>query len=131
MLSKNQMVAVRKAVESMYVGVCDVVEYNAVKRENGSVGFSEVVVIEKLPCRVSFGSKKRSFDSSKPTVETVTATKLGQQIKLFVSPEVDIKAGSKIITTQNGLVTVYKNTGQPIMHGSHQEISVSLFEGWT
>lgn len=131
MLSKNQMVAVRKAIESTYIGVCDVVEYTMVKRKNGSVGFEEVVVHEKLPCRVSFGSKKRSFDSSKPTVETVTATKLGQQIKLFVSPDIEIKAGSKVITTQNCVTTVYKNTGQPIVHGTHQEISVSLFEGWT
>lgn len=38
MLSENQMVRIKKAKESMYTGLCTVVEYRKVKNENKSTG---------------------------------------------------------------------------------------------
>ena len=51
-------------------------------------------------------------------------------MKLFISPDVLIKAGSKIIVTQHGRTTEYSNSGVPAVYPTHQEIMLTLFEGW-
>lgn len=49
--------------------------------------------------------------------------------KLFISPDVAIKAGSKIIVTQHGRTTEYSNSGVPAVYPTHQEIMLTLFNG--
>lgn len=123
MLSKNQMVKARKAIESMYDGTCTITEYQEYTKENKSTGHHEVVVLEGQPCRLSF--------SSSPTVgSTDTASRVAQTVKLFIAPEVVIKAGSKITVEQNGVSTSYKASGESAMYQNHQEINLELFERW-
>ena len=124
MLSKNAVVRARKALESMYDGFCTVTEYQEYQKENKSTGHREVVTLESIPCRMSFSSLN-------PTLPTGTASQLGQAIKVFLAPEVQVKPGSKLIITQNGVTTEYKNSGEPSMYATHQEISLELFKGWS
>lgn len=88
---------VRKALESTYEGRSTVVEYQKVKDEWGMTNFQEVTVLEDQPCKLSF---ETLTSTSGDPVATVT-----QGVKLFLSPDVVIKAGSKIIVTQNGRTT--------------------------
>jgi hypothetical protein len=39
MLSKTKMVKAKKAVESLYTGVCTIIEHQKVKKENKSTAF--------------------------------------------------------------------------------------------
>lgn len=55
---------------------------------------------------------------------------VSQSVKLFISPDIVIKAGSKIIVTQHGRTTEYSNSGVPAVYPTHQEIMLTLFEGW-
>lgn len=115
----------RKAVESLYDGCCTITEYQKVKMENKSTGFSEVVVVENQPCRLSFQS-----------VNSTTATETGasavtQSVKLFIAPEVQVKPGSKITVTQSGVTTEYQNSGVPAVYGTHQAVVLELFKGWS
>ena len=122
MLPKTEMV--RKAVESLYDGVCTIIEYQKVKRENKSTGFEEVAVLENQPCRLSF----KTISS---TTSGESASSLKQVVVLFISPDVTIKPGSKVVVTQNNTTTEYSCSGQPAMYKSHQEVILELFERWS
>lgn len=123
MFSQNQMVKARKAIESLYKGTCSITEYQEYTKTNKSVGHQEVVVLEDEPCRLS-------FSSSPNTTETETAAHMVQTIKLFLAPDVVVKAGSKVTVTQNDVTTEYKSSGVPALYETHQEIVLELFKGW-
>lgn len=124
MLSKNQVVAVRKAIESHYIGICTITEYQKVKKDNKSTGFQDVIVSENQPCKLS-------FSSIKSTSQTETAAMIVQTAKVLIAPEIQVKPGSKISITQNGVITEYKNSGEPALFDTHQEIILELFKGWS
>lgn len=124
MLSKAQVVAVRKAVEKGYIGTCSVIEYRKVKRENGSTGFSEETVLDNIPCKLSFKSAPVLGDGA-------TGSAISQMVKVFMAPDVSVKSGSKLIITQNGVTKEYKGSGEPAIYETHQEIALELFKGWS
>ena len=112
-----------RSIERGYTGRCDVFEYQKIKKENHSTGFQEIKVLENERCKVSF--KSISSASSSPG-----AAEISQEIKLFISPDLVIKEGSKIVVTQNGRTTQYKNSGTPAVYPTHQEIILELFNRW-
>lgn len=124
MLSQIKVVNTRKAIESLYTGRCSITEYKKIKKQNGSTGFQETMVIEHHPCRISF----KTVTSAK---EGATGSTITQVIKLFIAPEIAVKTGSKITVTQNGTTTEYKSSGKPAMYETHQEIILELFDGWS
>ena len=106
-------IAARKALERMYQGRATVIEYQKIKDEWGMTNFQEVTVLEDQPCKLSF--------------ETLTSST--GDLVATVSQSV-IKAGSKIIVTQHGRTTEYSNSGVPAVYPTHQEIMLTLFNGW-
>lgn len=117
--------AARKAIESTYIGSMVVIEHQKVKDEETKLtGYKDVAVIENQPCKLSFESLKTASQSD--SAATVTQT-----TKLFVSPDIVIKAGSKITVTQAGITTDYTCSGVPAVYLTHQEIILDLFEDWT
>ena len=82
-----------------------------------------VVVLEGQPCRISFETLKAAEQSNSGAAVT-------QVTKLFVSPEVEVKAGSKVTVTQDGATTDYTHSGIPATYPTHQEIILELFERW-
>ena len=125
MLSQTKMVKARKAIESLYSGKCTVTEYQKIKKKNKSTAFQEVVVLEDIPCRLSF----KTINSTSQT--DTAASAVGQVTKIFLAPEIRVKPGSKLTVTQNGVTTEYKSSGEPAFYSTHQEIIVELFKGWT
>lgn len=123
MLSENQVVAVRAAIEMMYQGTCTVTEHQKVKKENKTTGFQDVIVLTNQPCKLS-------FSNITTTNQTETAALVAQTAKVLIAPEIQIKPGSKLTITQNGVTTEYENSGEPALFNTHQEISLVLFKGW-
>lgn len=122
MLSKNAVVKVRKALEQGYDGTFTVTEHKKVTKPNHTTGFADVVVLVDQPCRLSFSSIKSAADGN--------IAEINQTVKLFFSPDVKVKEGSKITVTQNGVTTDYKQSGTPAHYPTHQEILLELFKGW-
>lgn len=121
----SDMKYVRKAIEDTYIGTCDVIEYRKTRNEeNKQNEYSEEVVLSNKKCRLS-------FETINNTNQTSTTNNAIQIVKLFIAPELNIKKGSKIIVTQNNRTTAYKNSGQPAIYETHQEIVLDLFEGWS
>lgn len=115
--------AARKAIESTYTGVCTIVEYLEVTDENKITRQKEVPVIENQPCKLS-------FEKLNAVVQTDTAAVISQSTKLFISPEIVVNGGSKIIVEQNGVKTEYSASGEAAVYDSHKEIMLELFKGW-
>ena len=96
-------IAARKALERMYQGRATVIEYQKVKDEWGMTNFQEVTVLEDQPCKLSFETLTSSTGDPVATVS--------QSVKLFISPDVVIKAGSKIIVTQHENHGIFQQRG--------------------
>ena len=115
--------AARKALERTYEGRATVYEYQSVRDPDTFLtDFKEVTVLEDQPCKLS-------FENLTTTDENHVAT-VAQGVKLFLSPDVSIKPGSKITVTQNGVTTEYSSSGVPAKYPTHQEIMLKLFERW-
>lgn len=115
---------VRKAIESLYSGVCSIVEYvKVVDAVTKKTKLTESTVLTNQPCRLSFKNIK-SAD------QTEAGAALSQSVKLFIAPEIQIKPGSKITVLQNGMTTVYKNSGPVVVYNFHQEVPLVIFEEW-
>ena len=116
--------AARKAIESTYFGTVTVTEHQKVKDEGSKIaGFQDVVVLENQPCKLSFEKLQSAIQSN-------SAAAIIQITKLFVSPEITIKAGSKITVSQDGVTTETTCSGIPAVYPTHQEIMLDLWERW-
>lgn len=113
--------AARKAIEATYFGTLTVTELQKVKNEKSKLmEESEVVVLQDQPCRLS-------FEKLQTAIQSESAATITQSTKLFVSPDVTIKAGSKL-TTQDNVTTDYIRSGVPSTYPTHQEITLELFK---
>jgi hypothetical protein len=107
--------------QSLYNSTATITQFQP---EDGVINnTSAVVVAENIPCRVMY----KSIPS---TVEKGTGATLTQVIKLYLSPEVGVKAGSIVAVTTNGTETVYACAGEPAVYISHQEIELKLKDRW-
>ncbi len=123
MLPKNAMVRARKVLETLYDGRCTITEHQKIKNPNKTTGCADVVVLEDVPCRLSFSTVTNAN-------QTETGASVVQTTKVFLAPEITVKPGSKLTVTQNGVTTEYKSSGVPAFYSTHQEIGVELFKGW-
>lgn len=111
----------RMAIESLYSGKCDVYEVQKIINQvNKRTTREWVKIIENQPCRLS-------YSSSAPATDEQPSEK-SQKIKLFIAPELTIKAGSRIDVTQNNVTKQYESSGEPLAYSCHQEIELKLRE---
>ncbi|BCI60635.1 hypothetical protein C12CBH8_12740 [Solibaculum mannosilyticum] len=116
--------AARLAIESLYDCTADVYEYRPQKGSGSSITtYCETLVYTAIPCRLSFGSTSSTDNSGE-------AAKIQQTVKLFIAPEINILAGSKIVVTGREQSTAYCCSGKPARYDTHQEITLDLFERW-
>ena len=114
----------RKAIEATYFGTLTVHEMQKVKDEVTKLTTQkEVVTLENQPCRLSFETLSAADQSS-------TAAHIAQVTKLFISPDIKIKPGSKLTVTQDNVTTDYVRSGFSAVYPTHQEIMLELFKGW-
>lgn len=117
-------IAARAAIERGYEGKATITERQKSKDEKSKLtSEKEIVVLENQPCKLSYESLQ-SADQSK------SAASIAQSVKLFISPDIKIKAGSKITVTQSNVTTDYTCSGIPAVYDTHQEIMLDLFERW-
>ena len=82
MLSKNEILKVRSAIEDQYNGVCTITVKEEYEKDNGATAFQDVEKYVDQPCRLSHSSVYAATNGQ--TVATV-----GQSITLFIAPEKD------------------------------------------
>ena len=115
MLSTNQIKTARDRIESTYDCTCDIVNNREITKTNGANAFEEFVAYKDLPCKLSF--KTIAANSQGQNTSLVT-----QIVKLFISPDVKIEAGSKVVIKKRANITEYKQSGEAAIYPTHQEI---------
>ena len=116
--------AARRAQEATYEGLCTIFECQEVTDTKTKLSSEkEVAVMEDQPCKLS-------YEKLNTAVQTETAAKAAQVIKLFLAPEIVVKSNSKIVVTQNGITEEYSASGKSAVYSTHQEITLELFRGW-
>ena len=123
----------KKSIESFYTDVCNVYEHKKIRDEKSKqTKMVRTLVHELLPCRMSFGSYVR------PSGDEVTSN-LTLSVVLFLSPNVEIKAGSEFEVERNVLsnddstlprIVKLKNSAPPYIFETHQEITCSILEDY-
>lgn len=113
------MVSSKKAIERLYTGLCDIIDQQEIfEPETKQTRFENVTVAQKQPCRLSYSSLSQAVQGDAAAIQQV--------IKLFIAPEVVVKAGARVDVTQNGRTNSYKAAGQPAIYSNHQEIVLEL-----
>lgn len=112
--------AIKKHAESLYNKTCNIYECETVRDiETGIDSIQEIEKYTNIPCRISYKSIPN-------TTQTDTGASLSQSISLFCSPDIDIKAGSRIVCNNK----TYKCSGEPSFYVSHQRIELILEREW-
>ena len=117
----------RKALERMWKDRCSVfVQAEITDLDTNLTDFQETPLFEDQPCKLSF----KALDTTTTTGNVAVMT---QGVKLFLSPDVVIPAGCKIVVKRfNDLERefVYSQSGEAAPFTNHQEITLTLWEGW-
>ncbi len=110
------------AIFSTFDAVADIFERRYIE---GSVPQTEerVLVLKDVPCAIS-RARVGSRYGHQPIRQSIVP-ELSFEIKLFVMPDTDIKAGSEIVVTHLGKSTKYISCGDPVRYKSHAEILLS------
>jgi hypothetical protein len=114
----------RAAVEMTYTDVCSISEYVSIKDdETGITSKMENTVSDGIPCRLSY-EKIDTVNQQTGAAERTLVT------KLFLAPEIAVKAGSKITVANDGVTKAYCMSGEPAIYADHQEVMLQMFERW-
>lgn len=119
---ENQLKKAKKAIQSLWTGVCNIFGFKDVEDKYGATIHTEVVLFENLPCRLSFKNISQ-------TSQTESFAVSSQIVKLFIAPEVYVPPGSVIEVTQNGVTRKYKHSGISAVYTNHQEIVLEAYKG--
>lgn len=121
---QNNLYSVRKVIESQYDSICDIFEYKKIKDSKTKItNFKEIKVVAEKPCKIS-------FEDIYVNSQTDTESKTQIKVKLFISPEIEIKPGSKIVVRKKGKESIYQNSSISAIYDTHQEILLNEFKGW-
>ena len=119
------MVNFEKMIKSLWCGRCTVyLKSSETDEATGREHTVDKAVIEDEPCRIS-------FENVDKTQSELNASKTFQKVVLYISPYIDIPAGSKIVVTQHDKTYAFHKSGVPAVYMHHQEIPLELEKEWT
>lgn len=105
----------------LWTGKCTIYEYEDYTDPSTHQTIKKPIpVIVDEPCRLSYKHEQATNIQSGAAV-------VSQSIKVFIRPDLTIKAGSVIEITQHGVTCKYKGSGQPAVYCNHQEIVLELY----
>ena len=130
MLSEAELVRIRGAVERLYTCICSVYEKEEYTDEAGITRHRERLVMENIPCRISY-STGMLFNKLNSGKECADAVRNKQYTKIFTSPDILIRPGSKIAVTNEKGEHIYFHSGERAEYLSHNEVLVENFKGWS
>lgn len=112
----------RKAVESLYKGLCTVKVWQEVENPiTHATTHKEVILLTDQKCKLSYEKQTSTTPTGGPAL-------IAQTTKLFIAPELDIPPGSKIIVTQHSKTAEYARSGDSAVYMDHQEIMLEAFK---
>ncbi len=118
--------AARAALARLWTDRCTIfVRREVTDRQTHLTDFEEVPLAEDVPCKLSFQTISAAGGDEVASVQQVT--------KLFLSPDLEVPAGCKIIVTrpnETERTLTYTRSGEAAVFTNHQEIMLELFRRW-
>lgn len=116
---------IREVIELYYKDKCTIIEYEkTVDKITKQTKLKAIETMKDVPCRVIYKSTNQSILDG-------GANKVSMGTKLLIQPDINIKAGSKIIVEKvTGDIEVYHRSGEPAYYPSHQEVMLELWKEW-
>lgn len=109
-------------LQMLWIGTCTVLEYLPITDPiTHQTTHRLTAVAEDEPCRISFSTLSVS-DVQDNVAKPVQTT------KLFIRPDLEIKAGSVLEITQHGVKNRYRRSSEPAVYTNHQEVLLELYE---
>ena len=109
----------QKALMRLWKDRCTVyLQHGAADPDTGLTAFEEQLLYEALPCKLSF--------ETLPAAGAGSTAQVSQAVKLLLSAEYDIPAGSRIEVARGGRMFCYRRSGEPGIFTDHQEIPLEL-----
>lgn len=108
--------AERRALEETYEGVCTISQ-SVSKKIKGETVTEDKVIVENEPCALSH---ERNSEAKQSEI----SAEAGYVGRLFISPELVIEAGSKIMVEQCGRVYQLEASSIAAVYPTHQEINI-------
>ena len=106
----------KNPLEILYTDKCDIYSWESVKDPITKVTeHKKFLRCENIPCRISF---KSITSVNQTTYEPI----ISQVVKLFLSKDIEVSAGSEIIVYRDEKSFLYKCSGMPAKYSNHQEI---------
>ena len=113
----------RKALERLWKDRCSIfVKEKVTDPTTHLTDFEEKPLLQDQPCKLSFETLSSTGGDELPTV--------AQSVKLFLSPDVVVPAGSKIVVTRTGSLGrtfTFAKSGEAGVFTNHQEINLTLW----
>jgi hypothetical protein len=111
----------------LWIGRATIYEYQTITDPETFKSTQKLVaVVENEPCRVSY--ENRTHNQMISTDKG--ATKIEQEITLFIRPDITIKPGTVIEVNQHNRTVKYKSSAKSALYTNHQEISLDLYEDY-
>lgn len=106
---------------------CTVQITTSVTKSNGATGKSWVTLAADEPCKLSFIKTIGQNSAASPVVG---AAEVIQQTKLFLRPDLNIPAGSRIIVYHQNRVLHFEASSIESVFTNHQEIILKDVQKW-
>lgn len=123
---EKTMKKARKVIEDRYEDICEIIELeNVYNDETKQTKPTEVIKYNNQACQLSYKTITNNEETD------VGGARKTQITELFISPDLKINPGSKIVVTHKGITTAYKNSGEPAIYNTQQTIILELFDKWS
>lgn len=111
----------RSILEATYEG--RLTAYRRVfRKENGRTVQKDEAYLTEQPCALSWGGNYRQRGAS---LKQGLLPEIQYEARVFVSPDAEIPAGSRIVVAQNGVIRDFVTCGEAVKYPTHQEIIVT------
>lgn len=104
----------KRAIQKLWTDKCNIYCFEKVKIKK-ITDMEEVLKYSNLPCRISF--KNISAVGQTPAEAIIS-----QEIKLFITKDIEINENSTIEIIRGDIIKKYKCSGMPAIYSNHQEI---------
>ncbi len=125
-LQKVKVVDIYKSLEKLWTSKIDIIIYEPfVLGDSKITKYKEKVLHKDIPCKVSY----RGLGTTKD-LGVANALEVGfevtKRVKIFLSKDIDIPEGSKIVLKQGDKTFVYERSGSPSFFTYHQEVYIEM-----
>ncbi len=112
---------IKENIISLFFGKCDIYETRAFTDERGVTKEALQPVYEDVDCRLVFGGRD-NYSAQRTASGRAHKNDSVLNVRVFLSPDIYVRAGSIIRVRQNGHFYSLRSTGEGAVYRYHQEL---------